>query len=193
MVRKIQNARELFEKAALELFQERGYAEATVPEIAARAGHTERSFYRYFSDKPEVLFWRAGDFEAGLVEAIRAAPKGTGPLEAVVTAFEQAVAIFDGRREDANTRRALIASHPEFQAREMMKMRSLVSGIDQALRERNVRAATARITAEVGVAVFRVAFAGWSNATGSRGFRHFLRASLKELDQVVIGDNRNAS
>ena len=66
MVQKAPNARQRFETAALALFQDRGVARTTVPDIAARAQLTERTFYRYFSDKREVLFWRAGVRLAGL-------------------------------------------------------------------------------------------------------------------------------
>jgi AraC-like DNA-binding protein len=44
------------QQAAMELFAERGYARTTVEDIAARAGLTERTFFRYFADKREVLF-----------------------------------------------------------------------------------------------------------------------------------------
>ena len=42
--------------AAIELFDEQGYEATTVAEIAERAGLTKRTFFRYFSDKREVLF-----------------------------------------------------------------------------------------------------------------------------------------
>ena len=71
MVQKAANARERFERAAMALFQERGYAGTTVPEIAARAELTERTFYRYFADKPEVLFWRAGALQDSIVSRHR--------------------------------------------------------------------------------------------------------------------------
>jgi len=41
--------------AALKLFEERGFEQTTVAEIAARAGLTERTFFRHFTDKREVL------------------------------------------------------------------------------------------------------------------------------------------
>src|SRR5215471_5784528 len=49
------NARGRLEQAALELFLERGFEQATVTEIARRAGLTQRTFFRYFADKREVL------------------------------------------------------------------------------------------------------------------------------------------
>ena len=50
------NARGRLEDAALELYTERGFDETTVAEIAERAGLTERTFFRHFADKREVLF-----------------------------------------------------------------------------------------------------------------------------------------
>src|SRR5437660_5870424 len=50
------NARGRLEQAALELYAERGFDETTVAEIAERAGLTERTFFRHFPDKREVLF-----------------------------------------------------------------------------------------------------------------------------------------
>src|SRR6185437_13710735 len=67
-------------KAAIELFVERGYDHTTVQEIAVRAGLTERTFFRYFTDKREVLFSGAKELEASIVERIAAAPRDQAPL-----------------------------------------------------------------------------------------------------------------
>jgi AcrR family transcriptional regulator len=44
------------QEAALEIYGERGFEQTTVAEIAQRAGLTERTFFRHFADKREVLF-----------------------------------------------------------------------------------------------------------------------------------------
>ena len=106
------NARERLVDAALELFHERGYGRTTVDEIAARAGLTERTFFRYFTDKREVLFGRSGDLESGIADAITGAPDEAAPLDAVVGALETAAAQFPPRR-DYRARQRLIAAHPE--------------------------------------------------------------------------------
>ena len=56
------------------LFEDRGYAETTVADIARAAGLTKRTFFRYFADKREVLFAGSDVLQAKLVAAVEAAP-----------------------------------------------------------------------------------------------------------------------
>ena len=49
------NARDRLQRAALELYSEHGFDQTTVAEIAQRAGLTERTFFRHFADKREVV------------------------------------------------------------------------------------------------------------------------------------------
>ena len=64
------NARGRLEQAALEQFAERGFEHATVEDIATRAGLTKRTFFRYFSDKREVLFGGGDEFKQRFVDAL---------------------------------------------------------------------------------------------------------------------------
>src|SRR5215475_4478108 len=77
------NARGRLEQAALELYAERGYEQTTVAEIARRAGLTERTFFRHFTDKREVLFAGGAMMRDALVCAVAAAPASATPMEAV--------------------------------------------------------------------------------------------------------------
>ena len=52
--RRERNAREI-QQAAMSLFAERGYAGVTVEDIAAEAGISERTFFRYFTSKDHLL------------------------------------------------------------------------------------------------------------------------------------------
>ncbi len=177
MIQKAANARERFEGAALALFQERGYARTTVPEIAARAGLTERTFYRYFADKTEVLFWRAGEFEAQMVGAIALAPAAAAPLDVLLAGFEAIGGFFDATRAEVSARHALVVAHPEFKARDMLKKQELTVAVDAALRARGIDEAQARIASEVGMTIWRVALDRWTrDQTGARFFSHVHQA-----------------
>src|ERR1700735_2925090 len=65
--------------AAIELFDEQGYEATTVAEIAERAGLTKRTFFRYFSDKREVLFSGSQELQRLWLEGLAAAPGGAEP------------------------------------------------------------------------------------------------------------------
>src|ERR1700726_1622547 len=111
------DARGRLEKAAMELFQERGYVETTVAEIADRAGLTERTFFRYFADKREVLFSGSAGLEKLLVDHVIGAAPGMAPLSAVSAALEATTPMFEERRAFARKRQRLIATHADLQER----------------------------------------------------------------------------
>ena len=98
------DARGRLEQAALELYGERGFEQTTVAEIAERAGLTERTFFRHFADKREVLFGGAGVLEELLVSTVADAPESAAPIDAVAAALEAAGAVLQERRELARQR-----------------------------------------------------------------------------------------
>ncbi len=181
------NARERLERAAMELFRAQGYTETTVQEIAIRAGLTERTFFRYFTDKREVLFGGAGALKKLIAEGVAGAPKTSGALEAVVIAFEAVAPMFEGRREYAKARRALIVAHPELRERELIKLTLLASVAAEALRDRAVVDPAASLAAEAGVAVFKSGFDRWIDDPNSEDLPHHIRNSLDELKAVIAG------
>src|SRR5579871_1187955 len=82
------DARGRLAQAAFELYGERGFDNTTVEEIAERAGLTKRTFFRYFADKREVLFWGAHELEQRFVEAVVAAPASAASLDAVTAGLD---------------------------------------------------------------------------------------------------------
>ncbi len=71
------------QQAALELYAERGFEPTAVADIAERAGLTERTFFRYFADKREVLFQGSGELVGLFEDGITQAPESLSPLDAV--------------------------------------------------------------------------------------------------------------
>ena len=100
------DSRGRLEQAALGLYGERGFDNTTVADIAARAGLTERTFFRYFADKREVLFSGAGALQELLVAAVATAPDAAAPIDAVAAALDAAGALFEERRHFARQRQA---------------------------------------------------------------------------------------
>jgi AcrR family transcriptional regulator len=181
------DARGRLQEAAMELYGERGFDQTTVAEIAARAGLTERTFFRYFADKREVLFWGSDALQKLLVDAVAGAPDSTAPLDAVGAALEAVVPMFQERRGFARQRHALIVAHAELQERELIKLASLASAMADALRRRGVTEPAASLTAEAGVAVFKISFERWINDAKRRDLSQHVRESLNELKAVAAG------
>lgn len=174
------NAQGRLEQAALDLYVEQGFDATTVAEIAARAGLTERTFFRHFADKREVLF-RGRELADALGAAIDAAPAATTPLDAVAGALESLSDFFADRRPHARRRQAVIAANPSLQERELIKLASLATTIGDALRRRGVADPTASLVAEAGIAVFKVAFENWLTDPADRSLAEHIREALSEL------------
>src|SRR5216683_6539970 len=181
------NARGRLEQAALELYIERGFEQTTVAEIAKRAGLTERTFFRYFADKREVLFAGAGSLQEFLVSTLASAPECAAPIDAVASALQAAGALLQERREYSRQRQAVIVANADLRERELIKLASLGSAMAEVLRRRGVRDPAASLSAEAGMAVFRIAFERWINESGQRDLPQCIRESLGELKAVTAG------
>jgi AcrR family transcriptional regulator len=181
------DARGRLEQAALALYGERGFEQTTVAEIAARAGLTERTFFRHFADKREVLFAGAGSVQDLLVNTLASTPDSAAPIDAVAAALEAAGALLQERREYARQRQTVIAANPELQERELIKLASLASALAGTLRRRGVTDPAASLAAEAGIAVFRIAFERWISEPSQPDLPQLIRESLDQLKAVTAG------
>jgi AcrR family transcriptional regulator len=172
-------------KAAITLFAEQGYEETTVAEIAVRAGLTKRTFFRYFSDKREVLFSGSEELGSLWLAAVTAAPPGETPLAVVTAGFGPVAEMFIGRHDFARIRSQIIEANPELKERELIKLQTLADAIKAALLDRGVLANAAVLAAQAGVTVFHVAFASWVQQDDPTAFRRLMDDSLRELRAVT--------
>ncbi|MFC8533813.1 TetR/AcrR family transcriptional regulator [Streptomyces sp. NPDC057249] len=171
----------------MELYGERGYEQTTVTEIAKRAGLTERTFFRHYADKREVLFAGSALLQERLVGGLAGAPPATPPMDAVAEALQAAAAVFDERHEQARRRQRIIMANPELQERELVKLASLAAAMAEALRARGVGEPAASLAAEAGIAVFKVAFERWIDTLGVRGLGEFVLEGLAGLESLMAG------
>ncbi|MEW1658737.1 MULTISPECIES: TetR family transcriptional regulator [unclassified Streptomyces] len=91
--RKKQRTRDALIRAALELFTEQGYEETTIDEIAEAVDVSQRTFFRYFANKQEVVFAVQDMVEVRFLEELRSRPADEPPLtalrSAVMTAWDE--------------------------------------------------------------------------------------------------------
>ena len=172
-------------KAAITLFEEQGYEETTVAEIAAAADLTKRTFFRYFADKREVLFSGSQELEHRWLDAVAAAPAHADPLAAATAGFDPVAEMFIERHQFAQMRAQVINSNPELQARELIKLHNLAGSIKSALVDRGVSHNAAILAAQAAVTVFHVAFARWVQQHDPAALRRLIDESLQELRAVT--------
>jgi len=182
------DSRGRLQEAALALLAERGFDQATAAEIAARAGLTERTFFRHFADKREVLFGGSDLLRERILTGVVTAPEESGPLDAVAAGLDAAAAMLgEFRRDLARQRQAVIAANSELRERELAKMADYAAGVAAALRQRGVGELQATIAAEAGMTVLRVALERWASGQDDRDLATIMQDSMAGLRAVASG------
>jgi AcrR family transcriptional regulator len=154
-------ARERLIRSAFELFQEQGFAETTVPEIAARAGVTNRTFFRYFGDKREVLFGNEDQAADELRAALAQAPAGLGTAGFIAWVIGLMAQRLDGQRDELRLLSRIVNSDEGLLERALGKRRSQCVSLGDVLRERGLRPAQAQLLAEATVSALHIALGDW--------------------------------
>lgn len=105
------------ERVALRLFLEHGYDAVSVDDIAAEAGMSARTFFRYYATKDEILRrYRSGLTEA-LLDAFAAQPAEMRALDALRAAYASTSAVAAPDRERVRALGRLLATAPAVHAR----------------------------------------------------------------------------
>lgn len=186
MAKKEDDVRSRLHGAALELFRERGYDRTTAAEIAARAGVTERTFFRHFPDKREVLFDGEATVRAALLASIAGAPAGLGPLDTLFRAFRSFQPALEDSWSYSKPRHEVISATPALHERELAKVAALADALAAALKARGVADLRAVLAARTGMAAFVHVTLSWlDDPTVGLGERldlafHELKALLAE-------------
>ncbi|MFE9425214.1 TetR/AcrR family transcriptional regulator [Kitasatospora sp. NPDC006697] len=173
------------ERAALQLFVERGYQNVTVVEIAERAGLTKATFFRHYADKREVLFGGEALLGGLLADGVAAAPDGAGPLELVGAALTAVGAVFTPeQRELAGLRNQVIGQDAALQERMAYKRAVLAGALGRALGGRGLTGPVALVAAELGVLAFSLGYRRWAAAEDGE-YAPIALAALAELAEAA--------
>jgi AcrR family transcriptional regulator len=178
------NTVERLQHAAMTLFQERGYSDVTIADIAEHAGLTKRTFFNHFPDKREVLFAGAAALEEQVHRSILESDSEQSAIDVAISALASAGETLSRYAEVAHLRRDIIASSPELEERSLIKMASLARTIAAGLVARDPHVANATLVADSAVNVFGTAYAEWPDSPASP-FPDLMHKVLAELKTAI--------
>jgi AcrR family transcriptional regulator len=164
--RRAARTRDAIVRAALDLFEERGFHAATVDEIAARAEIAPRTFFRYFPTKEAVLFAKAADDRAKIAATLAARPAGEHPFVSLTTVLGAFTAESEKQDKDIRLLQKISAERPEVWAYQRTVLEAeLVQLLAEFVAERLGVAIDhdprPRVWAAVVMSTYRVAFHMW--------------------------------
>lgn len=174
------DVRERLRNAALELYSDRGFDRTTTAEVATRAGVTERTYFRHFPDKREVIFDGEAALQASFACAVAEAPD-LAPMELLHHAFLSLALRAEGDRDLQARQHRVIASAPELQERGAMKAAHLADVVADALEQRGTPRSLASLAASCGIAALTRARREWLSGS-PRSFAALLAEAFDDLD-----------
>jgi AcrR family transcriptional regulator len=162
--RKKAATRRSIQEHALRLFAANGYANTTVEDIAAAAGVSHMTFFRYFPRKENVVQTR--EYDPMIEELIVGRPPHESPLAAISAALSSSFSmVMKTDRQRILTRVRLMMSTPELRALQLVVMDETRDLFARSLARRNRQAQDSLVVAvhaRVAVAVFVAALEAWA-------------------------------
>ncbi|HEY0534956.1 MAG TPA: helix-turn-helix domain-containing protein [Actinoplanes sp.] len=189
MPRSGKEARARLLQAAIDLCLERGFDAVTAAEIAERAGVTERTYFRHFADKREVLFEGENQLREQLTAALEGISATEPPLKTLLVAFRAIVPMLEGNRAKAQPLAQVIAATPALRERAAAKEAHLVDLLARALRDRGVDEESATIAARTGWGTLAQAMRRWHLDPGA-GLDAHLQRAFRQLQMIVADLDR---
>jgi AcrR family transcriptional regulator len=165
--RKAKTRRDIQEHA-LRLFLANGYDATTVEQIAAAAGVSHMTFFRYFPSKESVV--ENDDYDPILAEQIRSRPREESPLTALRNAVMGGlVAVYESDREALLVRGRLIFTTPALRSRQWRMGESTEKLFAEALADQQGTETTfeLRVLAAAALGAFTLAISTWVDGDGA--------------------------
>lgn len=174
--------------AAIDLFVEQGYDATTVSQIAGTVGMSERTFFRYFATKHDVLEHVSAHWRERVAADLAARPASEPTWVAVRRAFDRYVAetVEEGR---ALPLLGVIYASPTLHARHLLRLTQWTEAIVLALRARLDRTAESDFRATVQAAVvmtcFETARQAWVRSGGQEPFGDLLDTAMASAAELL--------
>ncbi|MER6945680.1 helix-turn-helix domain-containing protein [Nonomuraea sp. NPDC000554] len=136
--RKKLRTRQALIEAALRLFDEKGYEETTLAEIAAEAEVSTRTFFSYFASKEDVVFYDGVERTERTLEVLASREPGE-PLADLLLRLVRSALMWasedDFSLEHSAVRMRLLSTVPALQARALHLLFDTQLRLAQALRD----------------------------------------------------------
>ncbi|TWB62278.1 TetR family transcriptional regulator [Nitrospirillum viridazoti] len=178
--RKKRETRKRITEKGIALFLKNGFDRTTLDEIAAAAGISRRTFFHYFTSKDEILLSLQSGIGEMLIDAVRKAPAGSTPIDAVRDAVISVCNAIPS--DDMIELDRLMRTSASVQARKQASYVQQEGEIYEALKERwpePERSMALRTVAMLSVGAVRIAGDIFNQEKGAR--------SMVELLEEIFG------
>ena len=187
--RRRSTSRAELEQVAFDLFEQQGFEHTTVDDVAAAAGISRRTFFRYFDSKNEIPW---GDFDGELARMRRrfAATPAQAPL---MDAIRDAIVDFNQmpaeQLPEHRRRMTLILGVPALQAHSTLRFAAWRQVIADFVAQRTGQCADALLPRTIGHAMLGVAVAAYEQWLASPGedLCELLDSAVRELGSAFTG------
>jgi len=169
---------------ALALFAAHGFDDVTVDEIAASAGISRRTFFRYFDTKDDALLPGDASRLQRLEEALQARPGAEGAFDAVRTAVLELAEDYETSSEEFLQQARLVLATPSVHARSLSHQADWEAVIRTFAAERARHAETSllpQLLAAGCMAALRAALTTWLHDEGRTDLVALVTAALDGL------------
>ena len=183
--RKRAQTRRTIQEQALRLFGDQGYDATTVKQIAAAAGVSHMTFFRYFPTKEDVVL--SDDYDPMLEQLIKARPAD----EPVVNSIQAAIAegfrlVYAADRATILERVRLLLSTPALRARLWENQLGTQEMFERSLRGRGADPFEVRVMAGACLAALTVAIVAWAEAPAATELPALIDESFTILRERAV-------
>ncbi len=171
---------------AFNVFAERGFDAVTATEVAAAAGISRATFFRYFDSKEDAVFVAQEEMGVKIADELRERPDGEDAWTALRQAFAPAIAAYQHSPSHALARLRLIRCTPNLRVHQLERLAQWRELIGAALADRvGLDATDIKVEALVGAALgaLNAASSRWAESDGAEDLIELLDEAFAVLAQ----------
>jgi len=182
--RKKAKTRQSIEFAAMELFSKHGFEETTVDEIAALAEISQRTFFRYFATKEDVVLADYSEHLAELITLLQQRPDNEHPWDSLRAIFHSITADLT-HQEEMRHKAAIILSVPSIYARSLALQAQWEEQLAAALEIREPETGHTilpELMAAAALGIMRVVLRNWSQGSTENNLTTLLDSGFHQFN-----------